>query len=204
MIFFICLYRAIKIIFFHIRKTQWLIVFLKFKLNRVKFHCDFKSSGIPVMEVAFRSKMSVGRKFMMNNGILNSKIGRQQPCFFVVFKNAELIIKDNVGISGTAIICWNRIEIGDNARIGGGTVIYDTDFHSLDYRDRISHPEIKENIKTSPVVVGKNVFIGAHSTILKGVTIGENAIVGACSVVAKDIPANQIWAGNPAKFIRNI
>jgi acetyltransferase-like isoleucine patch superfamily enzyme len=141
---------------------------------------------------------------MMNNGLLNNKIGRQQPCFFVIAKNAELIIKDNVGISGTAIICWNRIEIGDNVRIGGGTVIYDTDFHSLDYRDRIPCPEIQENVKTSPVLIERNVFIGAHCTILKGVAIGENAIIGACSVVTKDIPANQIWAGNPAKFIRNI
>jgi acetyltransferase-like isoleucine patch superfamily enzyme len=52
------------------------------------------------------------------------------------------------------------------------------------------------------VIIEDNVFIGAHSTILKGVTIGVNSVIGACSVVTKDIPANQIWAGNPARFIR--
>jgi acetyltransferase-like isoleucine patch superfamily enzyme len=53
-------------------------------------------------------------------------------------------------------------------------------------------------------VICDNVFIGAHSIVLKGVTIGENSIIGSGSVVTKSIPANQIWAGNPAKIIRNI
>ena len=55
-----------------------------------------------------------------------------------------------------------------------------------------------------PVVIGNDVFIGAKSIILKGVIIGENSVIGAGSVVTKSVPANQIWAGNPAKFIRNI
>jgi acetyltransferase-like isoleucine patch superfamily enzyme len=52
------------------------------------------------------------------------------------------------------------------------------------------------------VIIEDNVFIGAHSTILKGVTIGKNSVIGACSVVTKNIPPNEIWAGNPAKFIK--
>jgi len=55
-----------------------------------------------------------------------------------------------------------------------------------------------------PVIIEDNVFIGAHSLILKGVIIGENSIIGAGSVVTKSIPANQIWGGNPSKFIRNL
>ena len=47
-----------------------------------------------------------------------------------------------------------------------------------------------------------DVFIGAYSFVLKGVTIGNNSIIGACSVVTKNVPDNEIWAGNPAKFIR--
>jgi acetyltransferase-like isoleucine patch superfamily enzyme len=62
----------------------------------------------------------------------------------------------------------------------------------------------KINAQSAPVKIEDNVFIGAHSTILKGVTIGENSIVGACSVVVKSIPANEIWAGNPAKLIRKV
>lgn len=86
---------------------------------------------------------------------------------------------------------------------GGGTSVYTTDFHSLDMNIRRTDDDMK-NRKCSPVVIGDDVFIGAKCIILKGVTIGDGAIIGAGSVVTKNIPACQIWAGNPAKFIRKI
>ncbi|MDE6144954.1 MAG: sugar O-acetyltransferase, partial [Muribaculaceae bacterium] len=52
--------------------------------------------------------------------------------------------------------------------------------------------------------IGKNAWIGAGATILPGVTIGDNAIIGAASVVTKNVPADTIVAGNPAKFIKHI
>ena len=55
-----------------------------------------------------------------------------------------------------------------------------------------------------PVVLKKNCWIGAGAVILPGVTVGENSIVGAGSVVTKDVPANTVVAGNPAKFIKNL
>lgn len=55
-----------------------------------------------------------------------------------------------------------------------------------------------------PVKIGRNVWIGSNSTILPGVTVGDNAVIGAGSVVTKDIPENTVFAGNPAKFIKNI
>ena len=56
----------------------------------------------------------------------------------------------------------------------------------------------------SPVVIRKNAWIGANATILPGVTVGENAIVAAGAVVSKDMPANTIVGGVPAKIIRHI
>lgn len=82
--------------------------------------------------------------------------------------------------------------------------MYDTDFHSLDYTLRRSHTLDMKGKKMAKVTVEHDVFIGAGCIILKGVTIGACSIIGAGSVVTKDIPANQIWAGNPAKFIRNL
>lgn len=57
---------------------------------------------------------------------------------------------------------------------------------------------------TKPVYIGKDVFIGMISLVLKGVTIGNGAVIGAGSVVIKDIPANVIAAGNPAKVIKQL
>lgn len=53
--------------------------------------------------------------------------------------------------------------------------------------------------KIGKVIIGNNVYIGASTTVLPGVRIGDNAIIGAGSVVTKDIPANMVYAGNPAK-----
>ena len=52
------------------------------------------------------------------------------------------------------------------------------------------------------VVVGRNTYIGCNSIVCKPVTIGENTIIGAGSVITKDIPSNEVWAGNPAHFIK--
>lgn len=63
---------------------------------------------------------------------------------------------------------------------------------------QVLHPDLRE----IQVHIKENAFIGARTIICKPVTIGKNAIVGAGSVVTKDIPDNEIWAGNPARFIR--
>ena len=54
----------------------------------------------------------------------------------------------------------------------------------------------------APIIIGENVWIGSHVRICKGVTIGDNSVVAANSVVTKDVPANCIVAGNPAKIVK--
>ena len=148
-------------------------------------------------------RLIIGDDFSLNNGVSNNPIGCSQPCTFFVGDNSEIIIGENVGISQAALISHCSISIGDNVKIGGGTCIYTTDFHSLNSIIRASENDQRECVK-KPVTIEDNVFIGAHSIILKGVTIGKNSIVGAGSVVTKSIPANEIWAGNPAKLIRKL
>ncbi|HEX4351440.1 MAG TPA: acyltransferase [Polyangiales bacterium] len=97
---------------------------------------------------------------------------------------------------GTRIRSAIGIEIGDNCMFAEGTLITDADWH--DQLHRI-YPGKRE-----PVKIGNNVWLGDRVTVCKGVNIGDNAIVGAAAVVTRDVAANTIVAGNPAKPIGTI
>ena len=109
-------------------------------------------------------------------------------------------IGNNVGISHVNITSYNRITIEDDVLIGSGVKIWDTDFHSIIYENRMCRPD--PDVKSAPIKICEGSFIGACSIILKGVTVGRHAVVGAGSVVTRDVPEGEIWAGNPAVCIR--
>ncbi len=143
-----------------------------------------------------------GENLVFNSSFRSNPVGLCKPCTIFVNKNAKLFIDNNSGFSGVSIYCNIEINVGKNLFCGGNVNIWDTDFHSLDYVLRKEHDE--ETIISLPINIGDDVFIGANSIILKGVTIGDRSIVGAGSIVTKNIPPDEIWAGNPAKFIKNI
>ena len=146
-------------------------------------------------------KIVVGNDVIINSCLSSNPIGGDTQMVISVKPGAELHIGDRVGISNAAIVCHEKITIGDRTIIGGGTKIYDSNFHSIDYRERGDYAN--ETVITKPISIGEDVFIGAHSIILKGVTIGDRSIVAAGSVVTKDIPADEVWGGNPARKIRS-
>ena len=147
-------------------------------------------------------KIAIGDDFTCNCKMASNPVGGPYQTAFAVKAGAELTIGNHVGISGTAIMCNQKITIGDNVQIGSGCCIYDTDFHSTDYMMRRSMST--DISKESPVEIANDVFIGARSMILKGVHIGKGAVIGAGSVVTKDIPEFEIWAGNPAILVRRL
>lgn len=95
------------------------------------------------------------------------------------------------------------ITIGQECLLAGGIFIQDNDGHPVDAVARRAGEPAPESA-VAPVVIADGVWIGRRSLILKGVTIGENAIVGAGSVVTKDVPANAVVAGNPARVLRTL
>ena len=118
------------------------------------------------------------------------------PPFYADY-GKNISVGENVFInSGCCFQDQGGIEIGDNALIGQQVVIATLN-HDLT-------PAKRANMIPAPVKIGNNVWIGAHATILAGVTIGDNSVVAAGAVVTKDVPANVVVAGVPAKVIKNI
>lgn len=128
--------------------------------------------------------------------------------YCVVLKDA--VIGDNCNICALCFI-ENKVKIGNNVTIKNGVYLWD----GLTVEDNVQigpnvtfindkYPKAKQPYEMQFTVIRKNASIGAGSIILGGLTIGENAMIGAGSIVTKDIPANELWFGNPAKFIRSL
>lgn len=129
--------------------------------------------------------------------------------FCVVFPGAK--IGENCNICANVLI-ENDVTIGDNVTVKSGVQLWDgttlednvcigpnaTFTNDLFPRSKNPDWELKRT------VVKKGASVGANATILAGITIGENAMVGAGSVVTKDVPADEVWAGTPARFLRKV
>lgn len=144
----------------------------------------------------------IGDDCRMLSGFAGNAVGGGRRMALWVGPGGRLTIGDGVGLSNSTIVCMEAVSIGDGTFVGGDTCVYDTDFHSLDPVER-SRPGNK-GARTSPVRLGRHVFVGGHSIVLKGVAVGDTAVVGAGSVVRRDVPAGQVWAGNPAAFVREL
>lgn len=184
------------------RISTWLTK-LQLKFYSVEFGRNFISVGLVDFNIHKTSIFQINDNLVLINSRKYSVLGKCNPCKITVGKNAKLVIGSKVGMSNVTIIAYNNISIGSNILLGGGVIIVDTDFHSLSHTDWHTDAD-NVNMKTSPVIIHDNVFIGMDAIILKGVEIGMNSIIGAGSVVSKSIPANEVWAGNPARFVKKV
>lgn len=156
--------------------------------------------------VSPKLEICIGNDVRINSGVYyglyGNVVANESKTAFITVDQGHIIIGNNVGISNSVFVSRSRITVCDDVLIGGGCRIYDNDFHSLDYYNRMK--SLDTNINSKPVTIKNGAFIGGHSIILKGVTIGEKSIVGAGSVVTHSIPDGEIWGGNPAVFIKKI
>jgi acetyltransferase-like isoleucine patch superfamily enzyme len=113
----------------------------------------------------------------------------------------EVEIGDGVVFStGCTVSVHSRLRVGDNTGFAEWVSVHDND-HVVGARgDNFQGSGFVE----APIEIGANVWVGAKATILKGVTIGDNAVIGANSVVNRDVPANVVAAGVPARVIREL
>ena len=124
-----------------------------------------------------------------------SKVGA-----FVEIQKGVFIGK-NCKISSHSFLC-EGVQIGDNVFIGHGVMFTNDLFPRATNADGSQQTEA--DWKVIETHVRKGASIGSNATILCGVTIGENAMIGAGSVVTKDVPANTIVAGNPARIFKTV
>lgn len=125
--------------------------------------------------------------------LAGAKIGNNCNINCQVFIENDVVIGNNVTIK-PGVQIWNGITLEDNVFIGSNA----TFTNDLKPRSK-QYPE-----KFLRTIVKAGASIGANATILPGIIIGENAMIGAGSVVLKDVPANTIWVGNPAKQIKEL
>jgi acetyltransferase-like isoleucine patch superfamily enzyme len=146
------------------------------------------------------SIISIGTGCTFRSDRYSNLIGVNRNCIISTHSSGAIIsIGNNCGFSGVSIGCLESITIGNDVLVGANVLVTDFDWHDV-------HPSLRRSSAGSskPVVIGNNVFIGVNSVIWKGVTIGDNSVIGANSLVTKDVPANTIYGGNPAKFIKEL
>lgn len=154
--------------------------------------------------------------------------------YFFIIKHLELekrkqfeksfkFFGNNVRIERTCeILSPHNFQIGDNSSISHFTTIYAAFGVSIGKNCFISsncgissYNHVQESLNrqldvekdqlfSKPVIIGNNVWIGMNACILPGVVIGDNTIIGSGSIVTKNVPPNEIWVGNPARFIKKI
>jgi acetyltransferase-like isoleucine patch superfamily enzyme len=178
------------------KRFYTLITIIKYCLYpNVSFGKKISFFGIPKFKNEPGGKIIIGDHCVFRSKPTSNLIGINRPCIISTLTlNAEIIIENNCGFSGTVIGAFKSIHIGSNVNCGANTLITDSDWHTKDNR---SGPII-------PVVINNNVWLGEGVKVLKGVSIGENSVIGAGSVVTKSIPANVVAAGNPCKVIKDL
>ena len=175
-----------------------------FKKKGVFYGDKLRIRGPVKLDIHNDAEMYIGEHFSLTSSLMLNPLGRNLKSMFRIDKGAKITIGNNVGMSCVTLWAKKRITIGDNVKLGSGVMLMDSDMHSIDYMQRRKSNTDAINAKSKEIVIDNDAFIGTNSIITKGVKIGKRAIVAAGSVVVNSIPDDEIWGGNPAKFIKKM
>jgi len=122
-------------------------------------------------------------------------VGDVVPIEFVSYDGGCISIGDHSFINyGSSISAYKRVTIGHHCLLGHHTLILDRNEHGVEQRELAPPP--------APVIIEDHVWIGSRVIVLPGISIGHHSVIGAGSVVTKDVPANCLVVGNPARIVR--
>lgn len=191
--------------------SNWFKIIMK--SSKVEYGKGVILKGVPIVFNKRGARLTIGDNVIIKSSFLSNMIGLYQRTIIVTrTPEAEIVIGNNVGISGATIYARNSVRIGDRTVIGGNVKIIDNDFHPIeaDKRNELMlgvAPEVGERsewIGTKPVVIGRDCFIGTNSIILKGTILGDGCVVGAGAVVSGKFEDNCVIVGNPGKVVKRI
>jgi len=169
--------------------------------KNIKTKGKFKLKGLPTINIWYGASLELGANVVLNSRNRGYHINMYAPVkIFLDKKGAQVLIGDNTRIHGTCIHAMGRIEIGNNCLIAANCNIFDSNGHDLS----MENPNGRIHSKDEPkdIRIGNNVWIGANTMVLPGVTIGDGSVIAANSVVTKNIPPKTLAGGNPAVVIR--
>lgn len=157
--------------------------------KRVRFGKNFVTNGKLVVK-------GPGKVIFGDN--INAWCHAEKNVFITYQPETRITVGSHSRISGMSAMAHSTITVGPRCMVAS-TIMVDTDFHPTD-------PALRHDpdapFAVAPIELKENVWVAGQSAILKGVTIGENSIVGFRAVVVKDVPANVIVAGNPARIVK--
>lgn len=151
------------------------------------------------------SSVVLGRGVVLNaSGRRNTLESRGPNVIQTIRPSANLNIGADTGMTSSTISCAKYISIGERVLLGSGVLITDSDHHVVRpeagrYRRFMGLPDSSSDRE---IIIENDVFIGARTIILKGVTIGQGSVIGAGSVVTRSIPSGWIAGGNPCVPLR--
>lgn len=177
------------------------------RINGVVADADVRVFGPLKVNKTRGSVIVIGKGVTLNASVKRNTLeSRGANILKTLHKDARITIGDLTGMTSTTISSASSVSIGRNVLLGAGVLITDSDHHVVLPPSGVSRRflGLPEGFPDHGVVIADDVFIGARSIVLKGVTIGEGSVVGAGSVVTRNLPPYVIAAGNPCRVIKII
>ena len=178
---------------------QFLKVLRNPRLAAALFNAQLRIRGTARLPLSVRL---VGRIHLRADGDVEfgqgvTLLGDVVPIEFVSYSGSRISIGDHTFINyGSSITAYKQVSIGRHCLLGHHLLIIDRNELGIEQRE-VAPP-------AAPVIIEDHVWIGSHTTILAGVCIGHHAAIGAGSVVTRDIPANCVAVGSPARVVRQL